>query len=940
MQPDEEAMEEMVAVETHLDRYTRYSCILGRGAFKTVYKAFDESEGIEVAWNQVKVNDLVSSPVERERLFAEIRVLKQLKHKNIMSFYDSWLDQKQLTVNFITELFTSGTLRQYRKKHKHIDEQVLKRWAWQILQGLVYLHGHNPPIIHRDLKCDNIFVNGASGVIKIGDLGLATLWHGLTTPQSVLGTPEFMAPELYEEKYNEKVDVYSFGMCMLELTTMEYPYNECKNAAQIYKKVTMGAPPAGLEAVQNQELRQFIELCIQHDAEARPEARQLLKSPFFESIRTGRLSCPGFKGITQERSTEEELPLPNAPPTLPPAIARTPTGSSIHSDDDSVPLPPHVHHQNGVLPPAQPHKPLANGNTLSGQSSSFNAPAKLQLEGSNSFEPASDSAASSPDYFPNAHIANGYPPQGCVDYHQPQQQWAGEEEEGDEGSSSHVQQREFAVTCKHAEDSKSFFQLKFLEPEGHCKTIEFAFDLREDTADAIAGEMMEDLSLSKLEADVIAVKITEELRRMEAEMEWQQQQQQSHKEQQARAAAVAAIPSRTASPAPPCPPAPASSARSSMEAATAVRANGHLPPQPLNLSNLNPFHGQASRVPSPPLPSPPHSSSSLQQQQQLLHPQHSPRGSQGTLVGLEASTAVANGGAGASLTGISSRSSSSISSLDLQPPPIGGNLLGQQGCNQQQPQQQPHSHHAHPYTHMPSTPATLSPSTRTPFGLQQQLPHTPPARPPSTPPQLSRPAMQPATAAALHSPKPIPHHPQPQQQQPRATTVATANGNIIGTGPSSPPPLACKASTVAPAIGAGGCSPSAAAATAAAPALGREALPALGREAIGPSLGTAAVAPVCAPASGGVGVGNKRSGSRTPSPMDSSMHSRALSLNQLVEAMRAVHAENEAAAVAERLHRSNSSRTSASNASLNGNGIASPVAHDQEAFERVFSSKA
>lgn len=47
-----------------------------------------------------------------------------------------------------------------------------------------------------------------------------------------------MAPELYEEKYNEKVDVYSFGMCMLELATMEYPYCECRNAAQIYKKVT------------------------------------------------------------------------------------------------------------------------------------------------------------------------------------------------------------------------------------------------------------------------------------------------------------------------------------------------------------------------------------------------------------------------------------------------------------------------------------------------------------------------------------------------------------------------------------------------------------------------------------------------------------------------------------------------------------------------------
>lgn len=49
---------------------------------------------MEVAWNQVKVNDLVSSPSERERLFAEIRVLKQLKHKNIMGFFHSWLDQK------------------------------------------------------------------------------------------------------------------------------------------------------------------------------------------------------------------------------------------------------------------------------------------------------------------------------------------------------------------------------------------------------------------------------------------------------------------------------------------------------------------------------------------------------------------------------------------------------------------------------------------------------------------------------------------------------------------------------------------------------------------------------------------------------------------------------------------------------------------------------
>lgn len=76
----------------------------------------------------------------------------------------------------------------HRRAHKCMPRNVLKRWAWQILQGLVYLHGHQPPIIHRDLKCDNIFIHGVTGEVKIGDLGLAKLMEeGLSTCQSVLG---------------------------------------------------------------------------------------------------------------------------------------------------------------------------------------------------------------------------------------------------------------------------------------------------------------------------------------------------------------------------------------------------------------------------------------------------------------------------------------------------------------------------------------------------------------------------------------------------------------------------------------------------------------------------------------------------------------------------------------------------------------------------------
>lgn len=262
-------------------RYVRYNEILGRGAFKTVYKAFDVIDGIEVAWNRVRIDDVLQSPEDLEKLYSEVHLLKALKHENIIKFYDSWIDDKKKTVNMITELFTSGSLRQYRQKHKSVDMKAIKNWSRQILRGLAYLHSQNPPIIHRDLKCDNIFVNGNHGEIKIGDLGLATVMQQ-PTAKSVIGTPEFMAPELYEEEYNELVDIYSFGMCMLEMVTFEYPYNECKNPAQIYKKVTSGIKPVSLGKVNDPEVKIFIEKCLV-PASHRLSAKELLEDPFLQS---------------------------------------------------------------------------------------------------------------------------------------------------------------------------------------------------------------------------------------------------------------------------------------------------------------------------------------------------------------------------------------------------------------------------------------------------------------------------------------------------------------------------------------------------------------------------------------------------------------------------------------------------------------------------------
>ncbi|KAI6670883.1 hypothetical protein NL676_005768 [Syzygium grande] len=220
-------------------RYARFEEVLGKGATKTVYKAIDEVLGMEVAWSQVKLTASFRSPNELQRLLSEVHLLGTLNHDSIMKFHTSWVDIDGMAFNFITEMFTSGTLRNYRKKYRRLDIRAIKNWAVQILHGLVYLHGRNPPVIHRDLKCDNLFINGHLGQVKIGDLGLAAILHGSRAAHSVIGTPEFMAPELYEENYNELVDVYSFGMCVLEMLTCEYPYTECTNPAQIYKKVML-----------------------------------------------------------------------------------------------------------------------------------------------------------------------------------------------------------------------------------------------------------------------------------------------------------------------------------------------------------------------------------------------------------------------------------------------------------------------------------------------------------------------------------------------------------------------------------------------------------------------------------------------------------------------------------------------------------------------------
>ncbi|XP_056156779.1 serine/threonine-protein kinase WNK2 [Lampris incognitus] len=261
-------------------RFLKFDIELGRGSFKTVYKGLDTDTWVEVAWCELQERKL--SKAERQRFKEEAEMLKALQHPNIVRFYDFWesLVKGKKCIVLVTELMTSGTLKTYLKRFKVMKPKVLRSWCRQILKGLHFLHTRTPPIIHRDLKCDNIFITGPTGSVKIGDLGLATLKRA-SFAKSVIGTPEFMAPEMYEEHYDEAVDVYAFGMCMLEMATSEYPYSECQNAAQIYRKVTSGVKPASYCKVSDPEIKEIIGECICHRREERYTIKNLLNHAFF-----------------------------------------------------------------------------------------------------------------------------------------------------------------------------------------------------------------------------------------------------------------------------------------------------------------------------------------------------------------------------------------------------------------------------------------------------------------------------------------------------------------------------------------------------------------------------------------------------------------------------------------------------------------------------------
>jgi serine/threonine protein kinase len=289
-----------------------------------VYKGQHLEHGNLVAWNEISIRNIGQK--ELRRILNEMTLLKTLAHPNLITFYGAWWNKEADKVVFITELMSSGTLREFCSKYP-INLRQIKRYCRDILDAISYLHTPitqqqaqqanqqaqqqaasanggdgatanggaaadgatpsppqpasnvplvqaKPSVIHRDLKCDNIFIQARS--IKIGDLGLAT-----TDGRTTLGTPEFMAPEMYESGYGAGVDIYAFGMCVLEMITGRSPFCEFKGIYDIYRRVGSYGLPENARVLQHgwPEAYEFLLRCLTPKAIITPVASESVTLP-------------------------------------------------------------------------------------------------------------------------------------------------------------------------------------------------------------------------------------------------------------------------------------------------------------------------------------------------------------------------------------------------------------------------------------------------------------------------------------------------------------------------------------------------------------------------------------------------------------------------------------------------------------------------------------
>ena len=241
---------------------------IGRGAFSVVYKVKSKSDNKIYCLKKINMK---KTP-DKEN---EINILSKLDHPNLVKYYYSYLDNEgvYIVMEFCEYGDLYSLLQSVKKKKVYVNEEIIWDVAFQTLLGLEYLHSKQ--VIHRDIKLLNLFMS-KDKKIKIGDMGMSKLVKDDEMNISRVGTPLYLAPELIKkEKYDYKIDIWSFGCSIYHLAKTSPPYND-ENLIKLGEAI-LNDKPSHLPSCYSQKLYDFILKLMTKNKNKRPSASEALK---------------------------------------------------------------------------------------------------------------------------------------------------------------------------------------------------------------------------------------------------------------------------------------------------------------------------------------------------------------------------------------------------------------------------------------------------------------------------------------------------------------------------------------------------------------------------------------------------------------------------------------------------------------------------------------
>ena len=219
----------------------------------------------------------------------EAKIMQSLKHKNIVQFYGYTKSIKYKCLCILMEYVAGNNIEVLYTKNGKFSEKMIKTYSKQMLSALKYAHKKN--IIHRDIKGKNILITG-NGIAKLADFGSAkitstTLGGGNDKFAPSLNynyTPLWTAPEVLIGEYNQKIDIWSLGCVIIEMSTAKYPWNE-KHFENPFTALYHIGHSDKIPKYPNElskKLKNFLNHCLVRDPKKRLDASALLNHEFLD----------------------------------------------------------------------------------------------------------------------------------------------------------------------------------------------------------------------------------------------------------------------------------------------------------------------------------------------------------------------------------------------------------------------------------------------------------------------------------------------------------------------------------------------------------------------------------------------------------------------------------------------------------------------------------